>query len=293
MKSLLKKVTLFVAMLSVVLSVNLVAFADETSESDAKVTVRIEGVDKTIYNDTVKLEGTDVTVKDIIEKVDADSDDVTVVIGKSGDTFYVSGINDVYEYSYGGYSGWLYRVNGVEPAVAMDQQKLQDGDSVVVYFGDPYGAGMQYPEVKYEEGKFTITSKDVSYDETGNASEAVNPVQDATVKINDKEYKSDDNGEVKLEEADIADEYKVSVEKYAESGLPLVLRTSTTITTKTDETTADETTTSAENVTDGSSVTSTDGDVESSNSKWQKAIFIVSIVVVLGGIVLIFKQPKR
>lgn len=291
MKSLFKKVSLFVTMLSLVLGVNVVAFAED-AEAPSKVEIRIEGVDKTLYNGSVEVEGEDTTVKDIIEKVDAESDDITVLVAKANDSFYVSGINDVYEYSYGGYSGWLYRVNGVEPSVAMDQQKVKKGDSIVVYYGDPYGVGMQYPEVAYKEGVFKVTSKDVTYDENFNATESVNPVKDATVKINDKEYKTDENGEVKIESADVKEEFKVSVEKYAESGLPLVLRTNTTITNKTEEK-ATETTVSTENATTGSSVTSTTDDVESSNSKWQKAIFIVSIVVVLGAFALIIKQPKR
>ena len=43
---------------------------------------------------------------------------------------YVQGIDQLFEFSYGDTSGWIYTVNGKSPSVACDQYILQDGDVV-------------------------------------------------------------------------------------------------------------------------------------------------------------------
>lgn len=51
------------------------------------------------------------------------------VTGGAG-TRYVRGINNLYEFSHGDLSGWLYLVNGESPSEGCDQYRLKDGDVV-------------------------------------------------------------------------------------------------------------------------------------------------------------------
>ena len=48
----------------------------------------------------------------------------------TGGTAYVSGIYSLYEFDYGGSSGWIFRVNGETPSQSCDSVPLKDGDRV-------------------------------------------------------------------------------------------------------------------------------------------------------------------
>lgn len=43
---------------------------------------------------------------------------------------YVRGIGNVYEFGFGGESGWTYRVNGISPQISAGAYKLSEGDTV-------------------------------------------------------------------------------------------------------------------------------------------------------------------
>lgn len=43
---------------------------------------------------------------------------------------YVRGIGNVYEFGFGGESGWTYRVNGISPQISSGAYKLSEGDTV-------------------------------------------------------------------------------------------------------------------------------------------------------------------
>ena len=43
---------------------------------------------------------------------------------------YVKGINNIYEFDCGGFSGWTYSVNGKTPNVGCSQYFVKDGDIV-------------------------------------------------------------------------------------------------------------------------------------------------------------------
>jgi hypothetical protein len=45
-------------------------------------------------------------------------------------TEYVKGIGGIYEKEYGASSGWLFAVNGKQPAVGCNSYKLKDGDKI-------------------------------------------------------------------------------------------------------------------------------------------------------------------
>ena len=43
---------------------------------------------------------------------------------------YIAGINYLYEYDFGEFSGWMYYVNRKAPSVGCDQYVLSDGDVI-------------------------------------------------------------------------------------------------------------------------------------------------------------------
>ncbi len=49
-------------------------------------------------------------------------------------TYYIKGINHLYEFDCGDESGWLYSVNGKSPGYGCSQYKLLKGDQVVFYY---------------------------------------------------------------------------------------------------------------------------------------------------------------
>ena len=46
------------------------------------------------------------------------------------DSYYIEGINNLYEFDCGNESGWMYKVNGWFPNYGCSQYALQDGDTV-------------------------------------------------------------------------------------------------------------------------------------------------------------------
>ena len=47
---------------------------------------------------------------------------------------YVEGINNIYEFDCGPYSGWTYSVNGKYPNYGCSGYKLEDGDEVIWHY---------------------------------------------------------------------------------------------------------------------------------------------------------------
>ena len=46
-------------------------------------------------------------------------------------SYYVEGINNLYEFDCGGQSGWVYKVNGWFPNYGCSSYTLSDGDAIV------------------------------------------------------------------------------------------------------------------------------------------------------------------
>ena len=205
--------------------------ADETAETETEtettkvveyksITIFVEGISEELYYGTVN--GTVETVRDVLQVV---VDCACVSLEESNG--YISAIEDDVAGTFGGWDGWLYRVNGVEPSVGMSDYEVSDGDLVVIYYGDPYGVGMQYPEATLEGNTVTFISNDAVYDESYNVTYTQNPVVGATVTWNESTYVTDENGCITLSDEDAAnvpDEKYRSIEKTAENGCPLVLR---------------------------------------------------------------------
>ncbi|MCM1308831.1 MAG: DUF4430 domain-containing protein [Butyrivibrio sp.] len=204
------------------------AFAEEEEKT---VSLRIEGIEGNVCDGEFKTSSA--TLDGFFKDADAASEDFELTITESEYGAYLAAVNDEAAAAFGGYEGWLFTVNGEDPGVGMSSVEIKDGDSVVLYYADPFGAGFQFPEMdleKLDEGIISFTSKDTVYDENYNPSTVVNPVSGMTVKwytgeTEFKEYTTDESGAVVIEAELLTDgEHKLEYGKYAENGLPLVLR---------------------------------------------------------------------
>lgn len=226
-----KKILSFLLAGAIAVSVfSIPVFAKE--EKKMSITVRIEGISENLYYDTLDIPYTtdNLTVQNALMYADKQSDDITIT---GADSSYITAVNDDTQGTFGGWDGWLYTVNGVSPYDAIDAYKLSDGDNIVLYYGDPYGVGMQYPELdtsKIDDGILTFTSQDTIYDADYNPTVVTNPVANANIEfgINDNEtimLTTDENGSVIINKGHLTKgRHTIAINKESENGIPLVLR---------------------------------------------------------------------
>ena len=143
---------------------------------------------------------------------------------------------------FGGWDGWMFRVNGVEASQGIKETAIEDGDTLYLYYADPFGAGSQYPEIHDEElcvnGKLSFTSKDTDWS-TGEPVVTENPVVGATVTLYDT-YLDDDgtyyannilaylttdkDGAISIPISFLDNgKYGIFIERYASNGAPTVV----------------------------------------------------------------------
>ena len=227
MKNIKKLLAVILALAIVAAALPMAVFAG--SQNKMTVTLRIEGVAQNYYYETLTVLYTtaNYTVQDLIIYADNNSDAISVV-GATGSSPYITNINGDTAGSLGAYSGWLYTVNGIEPTVGVNGYNLSDGDSVVFYFGDPYGVGMQYPVIdttEIDSGIVRFMSNDTTYDEEWNPIVTANPVVNMTVTIGEATFTTDDEGKIVFDNEVLpAGNYPLSIDKKDGNGLPLVLR---------------------------------------------------------------------
>ena len=194
--------------------------------AESTVHIRIEGISTTLYNGDIPL-GDAETVADALHSLDL------TITGL--DTGYITSVNDDVAGKFGGWDGWLFTINGIEAAAGVNATAIKAGDSVLLYYGDPYGVGMQFPELSLDNDVLTLTSKDTTFDADFNPTTMINPIANAIVTwyVEDAAYTytSDASGKVTLPESvRTAGSHRITVSKVAENGLPLVLRTDTILT---------------------------------------------------------------
>lgn len=259
-KTVYSKIIVFLAVLGILISaVPGLAFA--TALGEMSITVRIEGVSSNLYYGEMKIPyGSDLNVKKALEYVDSQIESLNITF----DGAYITDINGDVAATFGGWDGWMYRVNNIEPSVGIEGYVLAENDSLLIYYGDPFGEGMQFPIVdssKISQGILKFTSKDTTYDEEFNATETINPVKGAVVTWFDGEtstsYKTDDNGEVTIPQDKLTlGVHKIQIEKYStttdeeDNFLPVVLRLSPDTTVNVDEVVSSSDTSSESTVSD-------------------------------------------
>lgn len=229
MKKIFKKIVIL--MLSIILfnsvSASTTAYAVENTMD---ITLQVEGIEENLYYDTLKIPYKDrLTLQDALSYIDLKEESLSIT---GVDNAYITDINGETAGKFGGWDGWLFKVNGIEAMVGIDSTILNDGDSIVLYYGDPYGVGMQYPIVdtsKLKDGILIFTSSDTTYDENYNAIVNINPVIGASVIWNyddlSETYVTDNDGEIKIKQEQLTQgNHVIQISKYHNTGIPLILR---------------------------------------------------------------------
>lgn len=99
-----------------------------------------ENLKKIIPPDGVILEGTydfseGDTVFDLLKRVCSEQNiRIDYVFTPGFSTYYIKGINQLYEFDCGDESGWMYSVNGKEPDVGCSQYKVKKNDNIVFFY---------------------------------------------------------------------------------------------------------------------------------------------------------------
>lgn len=230
MKMFKKSMSILLVVMMLISSLALCSFAAD----DVNVSLRIEGIDKCLFYGDVTAKA-DATVLDIIKAADEADESLTATIVDSDYGPYLVDINGIVAGSYTVmmWDGWSYMVDGVSPDVGVSAYKVEDGDVIVMYYGDPWNTGMQYPIAHTEnvaDGIISFTSMDTVYDENWNAVTKEMPVTGYTLTwgYNGKtvEITPDENGVCKIPYKYLTiGEHTVQIEKYDEkTTLPTVLR---------------------------------------------------------------------
>lgn len=69
------------------------------------------------------------TVYDVLLEATA-KNKIHLETGGNSDSAYVEGINNIYEFDFGDFSGWMYFVNGESPSVSCGEYVLSDDDAI-------------------------------------------------------------------------------------------------------------------------------------------------------------------
>lgn len=215
---------------ALLVSATLLIVPAAAKENTITFTLRIEGIKSCLFYETVTVpsDGTP-SLQEALLYLDEKNDDLTIT---GLDKAYITAINGETAATFGGWDGWLFRANDEEPPVGIDEYVLKADDSIVFFYGDPYGMGMQFPQAdisKIADGIIRFTSVDTVYDEDSQPSTQTNPVKGATVVWKSGEesasYTTNDNGEIQIDAKLLTPgQHSVSISKTGDTELPLVLR---------------------------------------------------------------------
>lgn len=215
----------------------LVPFSLGAEDEQGTVRVKIEGIYSTVYDGiiTYKNEPGDgpFTVKELMSFLN-DNENLAIVGLESN---YITSIAGESAGFFGGWDGWIFRINGVEGSESIETATVEDGDELLFYYSDEYGIGCQYPEINideiYETGKISFTSSDVDWS-TGEPIVFENPVSGAFISF----FNEANNGSDYIAAAITAEDGSVTlpknvlhsgnlaffIEKYSSNGVPVVIR---------------------------------------------------------------------
>lgn len=232
MKMFKKSLSVILALVMIFGCMSVVSFA---ADGKATVSLRIEGIKDCLYYGDVAISGS-TTVLDVIKQADKDDDTLSVTIVPSIYGDYIKGINDLEAGSYTalGWDGWSYKVNGIAPNYGVDEYTVSGGETIVMYYADPWNTGMQYPTINTDNianGEVSFTSIDSVFDsETFEMVEKECAVTGYTLTWGSGSKKiqltPDENGVCKIPFKYLTvGKHSVQIERYDEkTGLPTVLR---------------------------------------------------------------------
>lgn len=93
-----------------------------------KVTISITGIDSIIGQGSVIIKD-EMSVYDVLNSF-AKEKGITLKTSGFGQIIYIQGINGLNEFDHGPQSGWLYKVNGVQPNAGAGRYNVKDGDHI-------------------------------------------------------------------------------------------------------------------------------------------------------------------
>ena len=215
-------ITLLLALLLV--SLALVACGDtnpteETTAPDATdeapkstFVLRIEGNSENLYYGRVPL-GDNNNLQALLVEFDKTNDTVDI---EGEENAYITKINNEVGGTYGGWDGWCVLVNGESLATGINDVTVEENDEVVIYYGDPWGVGMTFPEFEADTAHIVFST----------APNALNngTVANMKVKIDGVEYRTDTNGNIFFETTLEKGTHTMQIELMSENGLCLALR---------------------------------------------------------------------
>jgi len=234
------KIKILVGMV-VLAMIIMVPLSVNATPNTSKIKLRVEGISGNIfYGEVEVVNDGSLTVSEALSYIDEQNAQLSI----SGiETSYITEINGEVAATFTSagavYDGWLYMVNGIEPYTSITDCAINDGDEILLYYGDPYGVGMQNPQMDKTQigmGKLHFTSNDTTYNENWEPIVTQNPVASATVtwyygtQGQSISYITDENGYITIDEQYLdAGEHSIQIEKTGtiEAGnkkLPLVLR---------------------------------------------------------------------
>lgn len=224
MRNNVKRVVALAAVL--IFCMSICAFGAE----NATVNLRIEGCYETFFSGEMEIPSDGILwtgVKSVLEE-----NNISFTASPSAyGGIYVSEIGGDSSSMFGGYEGWMYTVNGVSPYDTMDAYVLNDGDDVVIYFGDYSGTVSPVVSVSSPvpmEGDDVVISvyKTVDlYDESWNyIGSETTPVENAVVTFDGNEFLTDENGAASISSVSKG-AHTYSVKKNTENSYPELIRT--------------------------------------------------------------------
>lgn len=89
---------------------------------------------------TVEIKDGD-TVYDVLAKVVRDKK-IHMEYTGAGSSIYIQGIDNLYEFDCGSYSGWMYEVNGIYPNYGVGAYTLKAGDKITFNYTCDLGADL-------------------------------------------------------------------------------------------------------------------------------------------------------
>ena len=196
----------------------------------ATVSLRVEGLKDCLYYNDVTVDA-GATVLDVLQAADESEESLTLTVVTTDYGPYLTAINGLAAgtQTATGWDGWQYHVDGADPGVGVSAYTVSDGEEIVVFYGDEWGeTGMFYPEIDLsaiDKGLVSFTATATEYDENWNPTTVDVTLTGYTLYWDGKAYTPDDEGVCELPVSALRDKtHSVQIERYAENGMPDILR---------------------------------------------------------------------
>ncbi len=180
------------------------------------VSVKVEGISNNILNKSITVSKYAPKAIDAIKKVLKENKVEHSIIDSTYGK-YISSINGEIGGAFGGWEGWMFLVNGESPMVGIDSLDINDGDEIILYYGNWDASPLLSiysvsPSTLRAGSKIYITVSSTHFD-LSSMKNVVTKAEGATVKIGGKTYITNENGVATINDIDKKGTYKVEISK--------------------------------------------------------------------------------